>query len=465
MPSRRVSLAGLAWLGVTAALATVAGCGCGPPAPLALGTYTENPAWPERHQRPAVEGRGLVARQGEIVVVEGDAEIVSGSTSSLGLVIDATRNDPAAVMARVARDAGDVPGILLLFTTFDDHGAGGPAYFLPVFNDVAGTGMGPIDQRATFGATRFEGLANLKRLAGHAPEDRVRLAAHELAHRHLAHLIVSPPASATVAPDLLGRQRAHWNAALDSDGSLLEGYDWRESGSGRFVIIGRSQRFSGLDLYGLGLVPAAEVGPFFFIHGARTEAGDAIPAEAQLALGTIALGVRIDLGIEDVVRALGPRDPPAPAAPAELRVMMALLTAPGQRADDPEVEAARREIEAFRGDIAQAWSSLTLGRGRLCTLLDGCAVAPADAGTQDAEPNDRGVKELPGEGCSCRTPTERGARSTPRTIAVGVLIAALMRLASGRRRRHPGLSSDRGVGARPLPAAPRRSGGVRGCWW
>lgn len=409
--------------------------GCGPPAPLALGTYTENPAWPERHLRPAVQGRGLVARQGEIVVVEGDAELVSGSTSSLGLVIDATRNDPAAVMARVARDAADVPGILLLFTTFDDHGAGGPAYFLPVFNDVEGTGMGPIDQRGIFGAARFEGLANLKRLAGHAPEDRLRLAAHELAHRHLAHLVVAPPASATVAPDLLGRQRAHWNAALDSDGSLLEGYDWRESGTGRFVIIGRSERFSALDLYGLGLVPAAEVGPFFFIQDARTEAGDAIPAEAQLALGTIAVGARIDLGIEDVVRALGPRDPPAPAAPAELRVVLALLTAPGQRAGDPEVEAARREIEAFRGEIGQAWSSLTLGRGRLCTLLEGCATAPADAGTQDAEPNDRGTDVPPGESCSCRSATERGARSMPARIALGVLILVTMRLTLDRRRR------------------------------
>jgi Uma2 family endonuclease len=358
------------------------------------GTYVRNTAWASAALRPPSSSRGLTVRLGEIALIEGDADLVSGAPPSLGLRVDEERNDPGRVMARYVAEVADVPGILVLFTSFDDQGAGGDGYFLPVWNDTSGTGLERIDQRESFGTSLFEGFVNLKDLSRHDRAVLPSLAAHEIAHRHLAYLHV---ATGSTSPEILGRQRAHWHAALDSEGSLLEGYDWLENGAGRFVTVGRSVRFSMLDLYGLGLAPAEEVPPFFFIEGARTSSGALIPAEAQLPNGTTAFGSRVDLSIDDVIRAIGPRSP----TPPELRVVFALLVAPGEDAESETIAAMVEEIDALRLEIEARWSELTLGRGALCTKIAGCE-PPVDGGAPD------GGAEPPADGCGCRA--TRGAR-------------------------------------------------------
>lgn len=380
------------------------------------GTYVASD-WSGRALRPATLRSGLVERQGEVAILEGDATLISGSGGSFGLVLDDTRNDPGRVMARYVSEVADVPGILVLFTTFDDRGAGGDAYFLPVWNDTAGTGLETIDQRAEFGAQRFEGLVNLKNLSRHDPEVLPLLAAHELAHRHVAYARLAPVPGSTIAPQILGRQLAHWHAALDTDASLLEGYEWIESGQGRFVAFAKNQRFSPLDRYLLGVLPADEVPPFFFIRGARTASGAQIPAEAQLAPGTIVFGDRIELTVEQVIAALGPRAPEP-----ELHAVFALLTSPDERADDPAIVAQAASIDLLRVELEARWQVLTEARGTLCTRIDGCAAAEPDAGQADAG---GGGED---EGCRCST----GARGSSRWPLVAILVLLACRRHAGR---------------------------------
>jgi hypothetical protein len=282
------------------------------------GTF-ERERWPEMELRPASTRRGLVTRQGEVFILEGDATLVSGIGGALGIRFDEERNDLAAITARFAAEATDEDAMLVLFTTFEDRGAGGPAYFVPLFNDVEGTGLGPIDQRAEFGVGALLAVINLKERSSHG--DRIASnAAHELAHRHLAYFPPPMPESSTVAIEILGRQSAHWHALLHSDASLMGGHELREVAPDRFSVVSRYGRFSELDLYGLGLFTPDEVRPFFFVRNGRTEPGGApIPEAAELAPGTIVVGERIELGIDDVIRAAGPRDPGSRCSRARTR--------------------------------------------------------------------------------------------------------------------------------------------------
>ncbi len=371
--------------------------------------------------RPATVRRGLVERRGQVVILEGDETLISGIDGALGIRFDAERNDLAAITARFAAEGVDAPAILVLFTTFEDLGAGGPSYFVPLFNDTAGTGMGPIDQRAEFGVAALVGVVDLKQRSTHGQRLGAD-ASHELAHRHLAYFPPVTPSSSTVAIDLLGRQRAHWHALLDSDGSLMGGHELRALGAGRFVVVSRNVRFSSLDLYALGLARPDEVGPFFFIAGGRTEGGAWIPGAAELPPGTVILGTEVALSIEEVVEAAGPRDSAGPEG-SRMAVLFALLTRPGESATSTAVIAEAEAIDAARDEIGSTWETLTRGRGTLCTRLDGCpALETPDAG-----------RKIEGGDSDCRC--TQGARGEGAGHGAPALLLAIVLRAIPRRRR------------------------------
>jgi hypothetical protein len=380
-----------------------------------------------------------VPTQGEVAILEGDSTLVTAEAPS-GFGIELATN-PQAIVSRYASEVVDAPAILAVFTSFPDLGTGDPAYFLPIWNDTQGTGMGAVDLRASFGTASFEGFIDLKAFDGWSMATLLAQASHEIAHRHLAYMSVEPVGSSSTAVPILGRDRAHWRASLHTFGSLMEGYAWSEDVPGHFVVTGLHQRFSTLDLYGLGLIDPAEVAPFFVIQDATLPGGTPLPISAQLSIGSSVTGTRIDLGIEDVVRALGPRRPSR--APSATRVLFVLVTEPGQSAEAPEVVSLAARIDAFRPLLEDAYSSYAGGRGTLCTAIRGCGSddGGVDAGMPDAGPI------VQHQGCRCsdsKAPAGDGAYS----IAVAVLIGALLR----RRRR------ERSCGRSPWSASlPSRS--------
>ncbi len=390
-----------------------------------LGDHLQSPGpvpslsrWPSRDARPSPKPAllGLAplgyVRFGQVFVFEGREEEISGLDDQLGLRFDETRNDLAALTARIAEAQLDGPGLMVLFTTFDDRGAGGPAYFVPFFNETKGTGQGPLDQRAEFGVEALEGLINMKRLESHDEAELIPILLHEIAHRHLAYFSSLTPTGSTTAVSLLGRQGAHWRAAMHTQGSLLGGYDWLETTPGNFVVRAASTRFSGLDLYALGLLRPQEVPPLFIIADPILTSSAPLPQDAILQPGAVVQGSRVDISIDALIAEHGARALDV----APLQLTFVLLTRPGESAADARATADK--LEALRLQIMDAYRDATGNLGGL--LTERCL--PFDC--------------LEPPGCEC-THVQSGDRSRSQTRGAlfSVLIFGLLFLRTDRVRR------------------------------
>jgi hypothetical protein len=361
---------------------------------------------------------GQTTRVGELAVIEGESTFVNAVAGGLAL-------DPKGVMARYVRDVGDVEGTLIVFTTFLDLSVGPPSYFETVFNDVKGTGMGPVDVRSEFGAARFEGFVDMRRFEDHPPALLQRQLAHEIAHRHLAHMNARL-ATATAAVTLIGRDMAHWSAGLSSRASIMGGYAWVETSTSHFTVGDAYQGLSPLDLYGLGLYSESEVPPFFFIAQLSTEDGFLLPPDAQLFVQDRAVGRRIDLTLADVVREEGSRVPSFEASPKQMRVAFALVTALREPATSTAVMATASRIEAARTALSATWADLTEGRGSICSTVRECTSA-IDAGVRTS--STAGSNRA---GCRCNDRSSGG----PSHAMLALLLLATARIARGNSPRH-----------------------------
>ncbi len=324
---------------------------------------------------------------------------MSTSTDGLGLRVDEEVNNLANVVAQYAETAGELPGVLVVFTSFVDLGGGGPAYYVPIHNTTLGTGLPEIDQRERYGSHSIIGVANLKQPERHGGR-LMTLLLHELGHMHLAYADLEVQTSSGPV-SILGRQKAHWHAALHTEGSYLGGHAFRGQGEGRFVVIARDATYSAFDRHLLGLSPLSAVPEPFFVAHARTESGAPIPADAQLPVGQIVLGTRVPLSLSAIEAGLGARRPLFPEAPRTLRAAFVLLTAPGESALLPEVRAQAERLEALRLQLEIEFTRATSGAG----ALDTRAGRPVSESSSDGGPIDAPVED----GCQCETgPREDG---------------------------------------------------------
>jgi hypothetical protein len=112
----------------------------------------------------------------------------------------------------------------------------------------------------------------------------------------------------------------------------------------------------------MGLRLASEVPPFYFLEDLRDQDGREVMMSA-LQRGGRYTAKRVDLTIDDIIRAMGKREPASDAAAADLRMGVLLLAAPGT----PPGEIAG---EAFRIDAPRLWNEFynAAGGGR-----GGCA--------------------------------------------------------------------------------------------
>ena len=206
----------------------------------------------------------------------------------------------------------------------------------------------------------------------------------EVGHRWLAFLEFRDRTGQR-SDALLGRDQAHWSFFFDSDASVMEGNDIEDLGGGAFRTVGAVQRYSLLDQYAMGLVPASSVPPFFYVEN-PTNMSAARTRRIAPEIGVTFNGTRRDVLIQDVIAIEGPRSPSAaesaPRAPAGVH-LRACRPAEGRR---PR-HRSRKSI-----GIRRAWESVLLAGDRR-----------PDAGGHDAALADR-----------CRDPRPRIQRSNPR---------------------------------------------------
>jgi hypothetical protein len=230
------------------------------------------------------------------------------------------------------------------------------AYELTVANEVRGIGQDIYDLSRSLGsAGRLRSLVVMDWL-GKYPEDpaakflgennTLSVLGQEVGHRWLAYMDFRDRTGVR-SDALLGRDLAHWSFFFDSDASVMEGNDIEDLGGGQFRTAEAVKRYSRLDQYAMGLVPASQVPVFFFVEN---PAGTVRTRESAPSVGVSFTGTKREVLIEDVVAAMGQRLPSVADSPKTHRQAFIYVVSNGRSLDSGQVaklDRIRREWETF----------------------------------------------------------------------------------------------------------------------
>lgn len=309
---------------------------------------------------------------GGVAVLEGDEDTVTRLGTGYG--IDNGRGNLAHVSRRFIQAFGDDYDQIAVFLAFIDRAAPGSlAYQQPIKNDVRGLGLALFDASADYGSPsgRLQTMLNMKRVLLYGRDasddldsDLYYVWAQEAAHRWLVYFQYQREGDAGPSRALLGRQAAHWSAAMQSDASIMDGYSWRDNGDGTFTPTEYGQRYGTLDQYGMGLRKADEIPAFFVLEDIRNDRDQ--PLQFVSTNGRYS-AKRVNLTVKDIERAMGKREPAIDPSAQDLRMGVVLLTPPGTPAGELIGESFR--IDRSRRLWDEFYKAAGGGRGKVCTEL------------------------------------------------------------------------------------------------
>lgn len=421
-------------------------------------------------------GYVLVDEPGAEVLYEGRAPVDS-TTAILGFVAEVTR---------LIAERPDAPRARFVAVMQSRRGFGGAlAFYMPIANTVRGIGQRQGNRETwdlndtagtAFPLLGYVWLNSWEMYTGAAGRfGNFQVCTQEFGHRWGPQVVIPPfPTGRGIAAErdaggdasddassdggedagdagnasapaplnplqLLGRDRVHWSFFFDSGGSPLEGNSWAEVSPGVFRTQPPTFRFSRLDLYMMGVLAPEEVPSSFLIAepdtmGARDGIGNPINAASGPDPGDHGLeirGRRVEIGIEDIIRANGPRVPAAVSvAPTRdsdggLLPDASAALPPAPRENDIDViwvmlttRDRMRELDVYQFDNAVescsgAYAYASEGRSVLVPIVpplpDGgvdSGVVPLDATVTPARDasGDAGVgaESTLGGGCACR---------------------------------------------------------------
>ncbi len=247
------------------------------------------------------------------------------------------------------------------------------AYETTVANEIRGIGNGIFDASRDFGSGgRLRSVMLMDALTKYpaSPTQRflgedstLSLLGHETGHRWLA-LLRFRNADASRSDELLGRDQSHWSFFFDSDASFLEGNDIEDLGGGAFRTIGAVRRYSLLDQYAMGLVSPSQVPPFFYVDAPTNVVPDREREDAP-DTGVTFNGTRREVRIEDIVDAMGRREPTSGSSPRSHRQAFIYVVSNGRTLDQAQVD----KLDRIRRDWAPFFRSATSSRMTLETRL------------------------------------------------------------------------------------------------
>lgn len=235
---------------------------------------------------------------------------------------------------------------------------GGSSFWSGIYNNVTGIGLGPFNNRPTWGTSRLQGFHFLNQ--GHFGLWRYVML-QEFGHQFGAFARYRDPGTGSTMTDhLLGGVLGHWALNLDDERSPMDydDNDWVELPTGRFqrTSIPSDQRvYSNLDLYLMGLLGPTEVGEFTLLRNVAPVAASTTEFTAT----------PIRLNVQNFVAQEGLRTPTAAAAPKYWRQAFIVLTRDAHRVHDlvDTIDLLRQRWER---DFLEA----TKGLGRVDTVLD-----------------------------------------------------------------------------------------------
>jgi MYXO-CTERM domain-containing protein len=376
--------------------------------------------------QPAAELGGGFTVVGSVAVLQGDEATVAGAGNRPGIEY----RNLAEISKRFIQAFGDDYDQLAVFLAFTDYNsAQSLAYQMRVKNDVKGIILRADGTQDLFDASSFFGsesgrmqtVLNMKRIlaygrgaADNVSNDLYAVWAQEAAHRWSAYLRFRRAGDAENSEALLGRQLAHWAKGVQADGSIMDGYLWRDNNDGTFTAVERDKRYGSLDQYAMGLLPAKDVPPFFILEDIRRATDDVLIDKGFPLPGANYKGRKVDLTIADIVRAMGPREPATDPAAADLRMGVVLLTPKGVTTDQVVGESYR--IDRTRRLWDDFYNEAGGGRGKVCTeLLRPCRGLSLTYGAPTLTETSKGDGVLaPGESFTMKVPvtntgSEKGA--------------------------------------------------------
>jgi MYXO-CTERM domain-containing protein len=300
---------------------------------------------------------GDVAAVGEIAIVIGDTDkILATNGSGYGL----QQSGIQEVTRKVIAAFGDNFQAVTLWMTFEDQmSMSAEAYEVPVKNEVDGLGsLRVMDRSSLYGSNgTLRSVLNMKTVglkAGDTMESwrpSLETWGQESAHRWLAFFNFIDPRNGRLSDALLGRQCSHYSRYVDTQGSVHDGFAWTDNGDGSFTWTDYSKRYGNLDLYGMGLMAADEVPPFFLIDGI---AGYSYPPSCtsyQFSFrppATTVQGTKVPITINDVIAANGERKVPTDERQNYWREAEVILTSPVETYVSPRVQTLVNRIEKAR---------------------------------------------------------------------------------------------------------------------
>lgn len=248
------------------------------------------------------------------------------------------------------------------------------AFEVSVANSIEGLNLPRFDQSTEYGSGgHLQSVVNMDALTKY-PDDplekffgensTVSVLGQEVGHRWLAFLTFRDSRFARPSTALLGRDQAHWSFFFDSDASVLEGNDIVEVGDGTFRTEAAVQRYSLLDQYAMGLVDQTEVPPFFYVEN-PTNVSPRRTAASNPDIGVTFSGTRRTVTIDDVIAAVGRRNPSAAESPRVYRQAFVYIVSAGQTLDP----AAVTKLDRIRVAWDQFFSAATDSRMRAETRL------------------------------------------------------------------------------------------------
>ena len=245
--------------------------------------------------------------------------------------------------------------------------------------DIQGIGLTPLDWTSLYGSQgRLRNCVKMGQIAK-LPDNPdhsnlytynltgVEILAHEYSHQWLMWLDYDKNDGQGVRDLLRGYEsdspNGHWNNNTNSH-SVMYGNCLTDLGAGQFKIEGCDRHYNDFELYAMGLLPANEVQPLWFVDRGSAHGDPSLPLKKGQS-GTVS-GTKVTVAIDDVIRALGARVPSAAASPKNFRVAFLLVSEQGVDAPTDLIN----KVEAYRQRFVNWFSWATGGHGSVDTQLE-----------------------------------------------------------------------------------------------
>ena len=209
-------------------------------------------------------------------------------------------------------------------------------------------------------------LVNMNRIGSFGDFD-TKVLLHELGHRWLYYFDILESGERRRSLNPLGNHPAGFvhtpaafNVTTPADSSAMGGARFSDLSNGSFRSPDAGEwatSFAWHELYLMGLARPQEVTPWWYI----ADANPTLPLEYYPPGGVTVTGTRVNVGVEQIIGAMGPRVPAYESSQKEFRTIFVILERPGQPVT-PELLNPR-----YRTQLEEAFSRATGGRGKLRT--------------------------------------------------------------------------------------------------